>query len=193
MNRLLRDKHLIAVHAAQGWARYERRSRHQRYDRMGLACSVGEGRTGASRISGLCANFHPCRVSPQPRSALFPAFLAGVVLSRRRIWTSLRAAFGARWSTRCLGIGWIAPASLSSAVWLRRLRSQSGKRLGYACCGPRSRMVERRPPPLLPSTVCRPRTLLTCSFSCVLRRGPSCDRAQPAHRWSRLRTLDLGT
>src|SRR5215471_6392018 len=94
---------------------------------------------------------------------------------------------------RCLGIGWIEPASSSSAVWLRRLRSQSGKRLGYAYCGPRSRTVERRPPPSLPSMVCRPRTLLTCSFSSVLRRVPSCDRARPAHKSSKLRILDLGT
>src|SRR5215471_11723921 len=94
---------------------------------------------------------------------------------------------------RSPAIGWIERASLSCAAWLRRLRSRSGKRLGYAYCARRSRTVERRLPPLLPSTVCRPRTLLICSFSSVLRRGPSCDRARPAHRWSTPRTPDLGT
>jgi len=85
---------------------FERRSRHQRYDRMGLACSVGEGRTGASRISGLCANFHPCRVSPQPRSPLF------------------------RWSTRCLGIGLAPNAALKLVQIRRRLRTTPARNAG---------------------------------------------------------------
>jgi hypothetical protein len=55
--------------------RHERQSRHQRYDRMGLACSVGEGRTGASRGRRLTRRPKPSLPSPEPVSRPIPGRL----------------------------------------------------------------------------------------------------------------------
>src|SRR5262249_9505467 len=147
---------------------------------------VGESSRG-SDLSVLCyddpsrGRFR-CPAKPLLSLPSSPASPARGARTRRRISTPSSSGYGARSSTRFPGIGWIEPASSSSAAWLRRLRSQSGKRLGYACCGPRSRMVERRPPPLPPSTVCRPRTLLTCSLSSVLHPAHNYDHGRAARK-----------
>ena len=168
------------------WARYERRSRHQRYDRMGLACSVGEGRTGASRISGLCANFHPCRASPQPHSPLFLAFLVGVAQNRRRISTPSNSAFGVMLSTRSralAGSSWPArPPPLGCAgCGFRAARGSAtliagpgaGRRRGgcHPCCP--ARCVGQERCLLARSAPCY------AAFSAAIARGRFTDGTSP--------------